>query len=324
MHGAKKLTQAILPTRVSSSLKPPIHVITGPTATGKTIIGLRLARALNGEVISADSRQIYKELTIGSAKPTTKELSQIPHHFINELSLGETFSAGLFAEQAALRIDEILARGRVPIVVGGSTLYLHALVHGLSPVVPSDPIVRERIEKQLKERGKESLYEELMRKDPQSARTMDSTKTSRMIRALEVFEITGTPLSFFHGPPPSPAHEFCVTVMTLERPTLYKRIEQRVDRMLDEGLIEENRQIRDLLLDRTLPALKSIGYREPLAYLDGRCSWHEMIELIKRNSRRYAKRQLTWLRRYKTYYRVDAQLTTDRLLKTILSHSPPH
>ena len=276
---------------------------------------------MGGEIISADSRQIYKELTIGSAKPTVEELAQVPHHFINELNLGEPYSAGLFAEQASERIDEVFARGRVPVVVGGSTLYLHALVHGLSPTVPSDPDVRTNIEKRLEEVGKDALYEELSRIDPQSASAMDPTKTSRLIRAIEVFELTGKPLSKFHGQPlPSP-HEFCVTVLTLERPILYERIEKRVDWMLVEGLMEENRQIRDLQLDRTLPALKSIGYQEPLAYLDGHCSWQDMVELIKRNSRRYAKRQLTWLRRYEAYRRIHAQTPIDELLETILT--PP-
>ncbi len=318
MRGAKKLIQIIQPIRPSKTAAP-IHVITGPTATGKTALGLRLAQALDGEIISADSRQIYKELTIGSAKPTVNELAQVPHHFVNELNLGEPYSAGLFAEQASVRIDKVLARDRVPIVVGGSTLYLHALVHGLSPAVPSDPVVRTNIEKRLEELGKEALYEELSEIDPQSASTMDSTKTSRLVRALEVFELTGTPLSKFHGQPPPSPHEFYVMVLTLERPTLYQRIEKRVDLMLETGLVEENQQIRDLQLDRTLPALKSIGYQEPLAYLDGHYSWHDMVELIKRNSRRYAKRQLTWLRRYKTYRRICAQAPTDELLETILT-----
>ncbi len=318
MRGAKKLTQVIQPIR-SSKTAAPVHVITGPTATGKTALGLRLAQALGGEIISADSRQIYKELTIGSAKPTVDELAQVPHHFINELNLGEPYSAGLFAEQASVRIDEVLARGRVPVVVGGSTLYLHALVHGLSPTVPSDPVVRTNIEKRLEELGKEVLYGELLRIDPPSASTMDPTKTSRLVRALEVFELTGTPLSKFHGQPTPSPHEFCVTVLTLERPTLYQRIEKRVDQMLEAGLVEENRQIRDLQLDRTLPALKSIGYQEPLAYLDGHCGWNDMVELIKRNSRRYAKRQLTWLRRYETYRQIYAQSPTDELLETILT-----
>ncbi len=314
-HGVRKLTQVTPPIK---SVASPIHVITGPTATGKTALGLRLAQILGGEIVSVDSRQIYRELTIGSAKPGADELAQAPHHFIDELNLGEPYSAGLFAKQASLRINEISERGHVPIVVGGSTLYLHALVHGLSPTVPSDPVVRANIEKRLAKLGKEALHKELAEIDPPSASSMDPTKTSRLVRALEVYELTGTPLSEFHGRSLPLSHKFSVTVLTLERQTLYERIEQRVDRMLELGLIEENRRIRDLKLDPSLSALKSIGYQEPMAYLDGLYSWDRMVELIKRNSRRYAKRQLTWLRRYKTYRRVCAQTPADELLESVL------
>ena len=318
MHGVKKLIQATQPTRVANAATP-IQVITGPTSTGKTALGLRLAQALGGEIVSADSRQIYRELTVGSAKPSADELALVPHHFVDELNLGQPYSAGLFSEQASIRIDQILARGRVPVVVGGSTLYLHALVHGLSPSVPSDPTVRANIEKRLAELGKNALYNELTRIDPQLAKTMDPTKTSRLMRALEVFELTGLPLSKFHAQSPPPLHGFCVTVLTLERPILYQRIEKRVDLMLEMGLLDENRRIHQLELDRSLPALKSIGYREPLSYLDGKCDWQHMVELIKRNSRHYAKRQQTWFRRYPSYRKIDAQASPDELLKYFLT-----
>lgn len=295
----------------------PIHAIVGPTAVGKTALGIKLAQFLDGEIISADSRQIYKELSIGSAKPTAQELALVPHHFIDELRLGEYYSAGLFAEQAAARIGEILERNRVPIVVGGSTLYLHALIHGLSPLIPSDMEVRTSIANRLADLGKEALYEQLCRVDPDSANTMDPTKTTRVMRALEVFELTGIPLSRFHDAPKTPPYSFSVTVLTLDRSVLYRRIEQRVDSMLEAGLIGEVQNIRDMQLDRTLPALKSIGYKEALAYLDGLCTWPDMIEILKRNSRRYAKRQITWFRRYEAYQRIDADTPDDVLIKTL-------
>ena len=295
----------------------PIHAIVGPTAVGKTALGIKLAEVIGGEIISADSRQIYKELSIGSAKPTAQELALVPHHFIDELKLGEHYSAGLFAKLATARISEILARDRVPIVVGGSTLYLHALIHGLSPLIPSDTEVRTSIGNRLADLGKNALYEELCRVDPDSASTMDPTKTTRMIRALEVFELTGTPLSKFHDVHETPPYSFCVTVLTLDRSVLYRRIEQRVDEMLAAGLIEEVQSIRNMQLDRTLPALKSIGYKEPLAYLDGLYTWTHMVETLKRNSRRYAKRQLTWFRRYETYRRVSAETPDEVLVRTL-------
>ena len=295
----------------------PIHAIVGPTAVGKTALGIKLAQVLDGEIISADSRQIYKELSIGSAKPTAQELALVPHHFIDELRLGEYYSAGLFAEQATARIGEVLARNRVPIIVGGSTLYLHALIHGLSPLIPSDMGVRTSIEKRLADLGKEALYEELRRIDPDSANAMDPTKTARVMRALEVFELTGTPLSRFHDVQKTPPYSFCVTVLTLRRSLLYRRIEQRVDAMIAAGLMDEVQKIRNMQLDQTLPALKSIGYKEPLAYLDGLCTWPDMVEILKRNSRRYAKRQVTWFRRYETYQRIRADTPDDVLIKTL-------
>ena len=295
----------------------PIHAIVGPTAVGKTALGIKLAQVLDGEIISADSRQIYKELSIGSAKPTAQELALVPHHFIDELRLGDYYSAGLFAEQATARIGDILERNRVPIIVGGSTLYLHALIHGLSPLIPSDKGVRTSIERRLADLGKEALYEELCRVDPDSAITMDPTKTARVMRALEVFELTGIPLSRFHDVQKTPPFSFCVTVLTLERSLLYRRIEKRVNAMIAAGLMEEVQNIREMQLDLTLPALKSIGYKEPLAYLDGLYTWPEMIEVLKRNSRRYAKRQITWFRRYETYQRINADTPDDILIEAL-------
>jgi len=293
---------------------PRIHVIAGPTAIGKSTIGLKLAHTLGGEIISADSRQIYKELSIGAAKPTIKELQQLRHHFIDELNLGEPYSAGLFATQATERIGQILRQGRIPIVVGGSTLYLHALVHGLSPSPPSDPTIRATIEKRLAQIGKEALYEELVKIDPQTAHTMDPSKTSRVVRALEVFAISQTPISSFHGKTIDPPYDYRVTVLTLDRAILYQRIEARVDSMLEGGLLDEVRQIRTMNLDPTLPALKSIGYQEVFAYLDHQCNWQEMVDLMKRNSRRYAKRQLTWFRRYNTYRRISVDLPLEDII----------
>ncbi|MCY4158763.1 MAG: tRNA (adenosine(37)-N6)-dimethylallyltransferase MiaA [Bacteroidetes bacterium] len=319
LHGARKLTQASLPTK--SAAIAPIHVIAGPTAIGKSAIGLKLAQILNGEIISADSRQIYKELSIGTAKPSSHELANIPHHFIDELSLGEPYSAGLFAEQASKRINKIFENGRTPIVVGGSTLYLHALVHGLSPVPSSNPTVRADIEERLIKIGKNALYQELCKVDPQSAKTMDPSKTARVVRALEVYEIAGTPLSELQRKPAPPQHKYCVTVLTLDRPTLYQRIENRVDYMLEDGLIDEVRRIRTLNIDPTFPALKSIGYQEPLSYLDGLSTWNHMVELIKRNSRRYAKRQMTWFRRYQSYQNVNIHQSLEDTIDNILSKS---
>ena len=279
----------------------PIPVLTGPTASGKTAISLEIAERIGAEIISADSRQVYRELTIGTAKPTPDELSRIPHHFINELSLEEPFSAGAFAERANLRIREIIGRGRTPLIVGGSTLYLHALQFGLAPLPPTNTEARKYLEERLDAEGATVLYDELQRVDPARAATLDATKTSRLIRALEVYHTTGKPLSAFHAEQHPPPFQYDVTVLEIDRELLYQRINGRVDIMLNNGLIAEVESILDAGYDPKLQALHTIGYREPIAFLRGEISRAEMTRLIKRNSRRYAKRQLTWLRRYPEY-----------------------
>ena len=277
---------------------PAIPVLTGPTGIGKTAYSLEIASRLNAEIISADSRQIYRELNIGTAKPDADALSRIPHHFVSELSLGASYSAGQFARQANERKRVILGRGLLPLVVGGSTLYLHALQHGLSSVPEADLVIRQQLEDQLEREGTASLFEELRRVDPDLAAEMDETKTSRLVRALEVFRGTGIPLSRYHVQQPAPAFTFRVVVLDMERKALYERINARVDHMLARGLVEEVQALLRAGFDPSLQALQTIGYREVTGYLDANYNRREMARLIKRNTRRYAKRQLTWFRRY--------------------------
>lgn len=297
----------------------PILVLTGPTAAGKTELSLALAEHLDAEIISADSRQIYRELSVGTAKPPEEVLRRLPHHFIDELSLPEVYSAGRFQEDACARISEIHARGRTAIVVGGSTLYIHALKHGLANIPEISSDVRERIMHRLRTEGAHALYGELVDVDAESARTMDPSKTQRLVRALEVFAATGRPLSSYHkeqAPPPFP---FRTVVLNRDRHELYARINERVDQMLEHGLLEEVRRLRDHGFDRSLNPLRTIGYQEPLAYLEGEISRDEMVRLIKRNTRRYAKRQLTWFRRDPENVWLDAAAPKPELLKRILA-----
>ena len=279
----------------------PFPVLTGPTAVGKTAISLRLAEELGAEIISADSRQIYRELTIGTAKATSEERACVPHHFIDELDLGMPFSAGQFAQQAYQRIEDILSRGRIPLIVGGSTLYLHALQFGLADVPPIDPAVRTGLEERLLAEGSETLFNELSDVDSASAATLDQTKTSRLVRALEVFYGTGRPLSAFQAEQEAPPYAFEVTVLARDRAELYERINQRVDLMLEAGLLDEVKHLLAQGFDPSINALRTIGYQEPIAHLRGDIPYQEMVRLIKRNSRRYAKRQMTWFRRYPSY-----------------------
>ena len=279
--------------------------LVGPTAVGKTALSLDLAERLGAEIVSCDSRQVYRPLTIGSAKPSAAEQARVPHHFVDEKDLDEPFSAGRFAGAAHRRIADLLADGKRVMVVGGSTLYLEALAHGLSPIPATSGEARLRLNAQVAAGQAEQLFSRLQALDPASAATMDPTKTQRVVRALEVLEETGRMLSSFHAQREPPPHAFAVVVLDRPRAELYRRIEQRVDLMLDTGLLDENRAILAAGYPASLPALRTIGYQEPRAYLRGELTYDEMAEQIKRNTRRYAKRQLTWFRRRASYRWLD-------------------
>lgn len=297
----------------SSSL--PIPTITGPTAVGKTALSLDVAEQIDAEILSVDSRQLYEELTIGTAKPGPEAQSRVRHHFIGEQSVRDPVSAGEYATAAHDRIRSILDRGRLPLVVGGATLYLHALQYGLADIPDVDAEVREWLENRLEEEGKEALYNELKEVDPTQAKKSDPTKTQRVIRALEVYHGTGKPLTHYHEKQSDPPFDFRTIVLNRDRDKLHERISQRVDRMLDRGLLDEVREVMALegvRLDE--PPLSTIGYREPIRHLQGEIDYDEMVRLIKRNTRRYAKKQITWFRRYDEYTWTDAaQVTTKDL-----------
>lgn len=300
----------------SPSSLEPFLTITGPTAVGKTELSLEVAEQLNAEIISADSRQVYRELTIGTAKPDPAALERVPHHFISERSLQDPFSAGTFANEANERIRAILDRDRYPLVVGGATLYLHALQYGLADIPDVDDDIRTWLNRRLDEEGPEVLYDELEEVDPEQAKNADPTKTQRVIRALEVYHGTGKPLTYYYENQPEPPFTFDTIVLNRDRERLYDRINRRVDRMLEEGLLDEVRtvmEIEGIRLDQ--PPLSTIGYREPIQYLRGEIDYDEMVRLVKRNTRRYAKRQLTWFRRYDEYtWREASETTSEELL----------
>jgi len=294
-----------------SDTADPILTIAGPTAVGKTELSLDLAEALDAEIVSVDSRQIYEELTIGTAKPSPEAQSRVPHHFIGERSVQSPVSAGDYADAANERIRDILERGRTPLIVGGATLYLHALQVGLADIPDVDDAVRARLEERLDREGPEALFEELKEVDPTQAEKNDPTKTQRVIRALEVYHGTGKPLTYYHENQPEPPFTYTTVVLNRDRERLYKRINHRADRMLEAGLLDEVRdvmQIDGVKLEE--PPLSTIGYREPIQHLRGEMEYDEMVRLVKRNTRRYAKRQLTWFRRYDEYTWKDASETT--------------
>src|SRR5690606_1001313 len=317
----------LLPTVLSSTalavlrMRDWIPIIAGPTAVGKTALGIELAERLDAEIISADSRQIYCGLDIGTAKPSPSELERVPHHFVDELELTETYSAGRFQADAYIRIKEILKRKTRVIVVGGSTLYLHALKHRLAdiPDVPSS--IREDIAMRLATEGAEALFGELLQIDPEAAATMDHTKTQRLVRALEVYHATGRPISSYHRNLEPPPFNFRTFVLNRDRQQLYDRINERVERMLEAGLLEEVRALLRTGIHGSVSPLRTIGYREVIDHLQDEISYGEMVRRIKRNTRRYAKRQLTWFRRDPDNVWLDADRSLDELADKVLE--PP-
>lgn len=281
-----------------------------------------MAEALDGEIISIDSRQVYKELGIGTAKPSGDELALIPHHFISERSIHDSVSAGQFARLAEDRMSDVLARGKTPIVVGGSPMYIQALQYGLAEIPEISSEVRTELDHRLKTEGSRLLFEELSNVDPKAAETMDATKSQRIVRALEVYHGTGKPLSSFHQSQRKPNYKYNTFVLFRDRAILYGRINRRVDLMLESGLVKEVEQLLESNMDTTLPVLRTIGYQEVIAYLQGIHDYEEMVRLIKRNSRRYAKRQLTWFRRFEEYAWVDLEEEDDPLERILSTFQP--
>jgi tRNA dimethylallyltransferase len=292
---------------VSADERPgPFLALAGPTGVGKTERSLALAGALGAEIVSADSRQVFRRLDVGTAKPDPEARARVRHHFVDELDPGEPWSAGRFARAAEERIAGILARGCVPLVVGGSTLYLDALLHGLADVPAAPPELRAELGREAATaEGRARLVEELARADPAAAAAIDAANPRRLVRALEVLRATGRPASSFLAAAPLPAYRWRVVVLTRPRADLYARIDARVDAMLAAGLVEENRRLLGAGLRPDTDPLRTIGYREPMAYLREEVGYEEMVRLLKQNTRRYAKRQLTWFRRWPHAMWVD-------------------
>lgn len=282
----------------SDTARGDVLVLVGPTASGKTPLSILLARHLGAEILSADSRQMYRLMEIGTAKPTQAERGEIVHHFIDDRMPDCECNAAEFGASGRSVIAGILRRGMVPLVVGGSGLYLRALLDGLFDAPPADDDLKEHLWSRLRSEGAEALLEELRAVDPAAAERMLPSNTKRIVRALEVYRLTGIPISRLHERPKADAGFSPVVVgLAWDRSALYDRINRRVERMLDDGLIDEVKGILAAGYARSLNSLQTVGYREVFEFLDGRTTYLRMAELIKQNSRRYAKRQLTWFRR---------------------------
>ncbi|MEA1947053.1 MAG: tRNA (adenosine(37)-N6)-dimethylallyltransferase MiaA [Thermodesulfobacteriota bacterium] len=279
-------------------VKPKIIVICGPTALGKTSTAINLAGTFNGEIIGADSMQIYRYMDIGTAKPTTDEQACVAHHMIDLVNPDEHFDARNFAEMAHEKIIKLYARGITPFVVGGTGLYIKALVHGLFKAGPSDTHVRKRLQEQARICGPGFFHQRLIRHDPDTAERIHPNDTYRIIRALEVHELTGKTITAFQRKHGFKDNRFRVLKIGLRinREVLYDRINHRVDAMIDSGFLDEVKGLLGMGYSDDLKSMQSIGYRHLVDFIKGRCSWDETMRTLKRDTRRYAKRQLTWFK----------------------------
>lgn len=274
-----------------------VIVIVGPTCSGKTKLGIELAKSLNTEIISADSRQLYKHLTIGTAKPTSEELAQIKHHFIDSLDPKEEYNVGLFEKDALKIIDKLPDHNKIPIIVGGSGLYIKAIVDGIVDI-DSDEDLREQLLKEKEKFGNEYIYNKLKEIDKQAAKTMLPQNWKRVIRAIEVYELTGKSILDVHNQQTRDVnYSFLQFGLDWDREILYKNIEKRVDEMIENGLVDEIKSILESGYEKQLNSLNTVGYKEIISFLENKISLERAIELIKRNTRRFAKRQMTWFRK---------------------------
>jgi len=288
-------------------------VIAGPTAVGKTATAIRLAQQLKTEIISADSRQFYNEMSIGTAKPDAEELSQAKHHFINSHSITDNFTVGDFEKEALLLLDELFKTHDQLIMVGGSGLFIQAVTQGFDNLPAANPEIREKLNQEFAEKGIEHLQQKLKDADPDYYNKVDLNNPQRLIRALEVFQATGKSFSSYRKATVNTRpFESIKIVLDLPREELYDRINRRVDIMIEQGLVEE---VHSLLPYRQLNALNTVGYSELFDYFDGKTDLPAAIDLIKQNTRRFAKRQLTWFRKDKEMKWLNA--ASENLLELI-------
>ena len=307
-------------------MKRPLIILTGPTAVGKTKASIGLAKALNGEIISADSMQVYKYMDIGSAKIRPEEMQGIKHYLVDELMPDEEFHVVRFQQMAKKAMEEIYAKGKIPIVVGGTGFYIQALLYDIDFTESNeDTAYRQELEQLAKNRGAEYLHDMLREVDPVSADTIHANNVKRVIRALEFYHQTGEKISEHNEQErgkESP-YEFCYFVLNDDRECLYERINLRIEQMLEEGLVEEVRALKDKGYTRDMVSMQGLGYKEILDYLNGECTLEEAIYILKRDTRHFAKRQLTWFRRERDVIWIDKPTYTydeEKLLAAMLQN----
>ena len=307
-------------------MKKPLIVLTGPTAVGKTSLSIALAKAADAEIISADSMQVYKHMDIGSAKITEEEMEGVPHYLIDVLEPGEEFHVVRFQKMAKEAMEKIYSKEKIPILTGGTGFYIQAVVKDIDFSQDTEKSsVRAELEKMAEEKGGAYLHQLLEQKDPESAQKIHPNNIKRVIRALEYYELTGEKISLHNereGEKLSP-YNTAYFVLNDRRDRLYERIDRRVDQMLEKGLVEEVRRLAQMGYTRDMVSMQGLGYKEILAYLEGECTLEEAVYIMKRDTRHFAKRQLTWFRREKDVIWVnkpDFEYDDKRILEYILEN----
>jgi tRNA dimethylallyltransferase len=270
-------------------------IILGPTASGKTVAGIQIAKIFQTEIISADSRQFYKELKIGTAVPDAQQLKSIPHHFIQNISVHDYYNVSIYEQEVLGLLENLFSQKDIVLMVGGSGMYIDVVCHGIDDLPAIEPVVRKKLEQKLKDEGIESLRLDLKKLDPVYYARADLKNPKRILKALEIFIMTGIPYSsFLTGPKKERPFKIMKIGLNPDREELYENINLRVDHMIQEGLIEEARSLYQI---RHCNALNTVGYKEIFDYLEGKITLEEAVSFIKRNTRHYARRQLTWFRR---------------------------
>lgn len=306
--------------------KKNLFILIGPTAIGKTALSIELAERMRGEIISADSMQIYKYMDIGSAKISKEEMKNIPHHLIDIVLPDEEFTVANFKDNATRLIKDINDRNKLPIIAGGTGLYINSLVYDLkfTEVSPNEEI-RNELEYLANEHGNEYLHQELQKIDKKSADRISLNDRKRLIRAIEIYKVTKKPMSEHNENFRTPIKDYNLTMvgLNMDRAELYNRINQRVDIMIQQGLIEEVEKLLSMGYNKELVSMQGIGYKEIIMFLEGILSLEESIKLIKQGTRNYAKRQLTWFRRDTRikWFNIDAFISIDKLSEEIISYT---
>ena len=290
--------------------KQKLIVLTGPTAVGKSKLSIELAKQIGGEIISADSMQVYKFMDIGTDKISPEKMGGVPHHLIDFLDPHEDFNVFTFQKLAKKAITEIASRGHVPIIVGGTGFYIQAVLKDIDfTETDEDMSLRHELEERVKREGPDGIYEELKKVDPESAKIIHGNNSKRVIRALEYYKKTGRPISWHNleQSQKDSIYDFTYFVLTDKRETLYLRIEKRVDQMIEDGLEEECKKLLAMNIPKTATSMQGLGYREMIGYLNGEYDLERAIYLIKRNTRHFAKRQLTWFKREQDVNWIDKE-----------------